>query len=40
MYIYYIDSDLANSFQTEYGHNEAFSLSDVFWTCSNMFANM
>ena len=39
-YVLSIDSDLANSFQAEYGHDDAFSLSDVFWTCSNMFANM
>jgi ATP-dependent DNA helicase 2 subunit 1 len=29
----------ADTFSTDYGHSSDYSLNDVFWTCSNMFAN-
>lgn len=31
-------ADDFSEFTTEYGHSDAFSLSDVLWTCSTMLA--
>ena len=28
-----------NTFADDLGHSDDYSLSDAFWTCSNMFAN-
>ena len=31
--------DGMESFAEEYGHSDGYSLSDVFWTCSNMLSD-
>ena len=31
--------DVATTFQQKFGHSRVFSLYDVLWICSNMFAN-
>ncbi|XP_064634818.1 X-ray repair cross-complementing protein 6-like [Lineus longissimus] len=33
-----LSEESADEFTAKYGHGDGFSLSDVFWTCSNMFS--
>lgn len=34
----FLEDESCDNFATKFGHNTGFSLNDVLWTCSNMFA--
>ncbi|EDO49291.1 predicted protein [Nematostella vectensis] len=34
----FLEDDNCNDFSSNFGHNTGFSLSDVLWTCSNIFS--
>lgn len=34
----FLEDDSCDDFETKFGHNTGYSLNDVLWTCSNMFA--